>query len=135
MSVEPRETKSIPDLLGDLMREATDLFRTEGQLIRSEMSDKITQLQVGGGSVAAGAICLLVALITLTGALVAAVAKIGEPDIGPGWAALIVGILLAVVGIALLAKGKKDLEPSRLTPTRAARQLGEDGKLVKEQIR
>ncbi|KQT64413.1 MULTISPECIES: phage holin family protein [unclassified Aureimonas] len=135
MSVEPRETKSIPDLLADLMREATDLFRSEGQLIRSELSDKITQLQIGGGSLAAGAICLLVALITLTAALVTAVSKIGDPDIGPGWAALIVGIGLAVVGMLLLAKGKKDLEPSNLTPTRTARQLGEDGKLVKDQIR
>ncbi|KQT43059.1 hypothetical protein ASG43_16170 [Aureimonas sp. Leaf454] len=135
MTVEPRDNKSIPDLLADLMREATDLFRSEGQLIRSELSDKLTQLQVGGGSIAAGAICLLVALLTLTAALVTAVSKIGEPDIGPGWAALIVGAVIAVIGVLLLAKGKKDLEPSNLTPTRTARQLGEDGKLVKEQIR
>lgn len=135
MTVEPRETKSIPDLLAGLMREATDLFRSEGQLIRSEISDKITQLQIGGGSMAAGAICLLVALLTLTAALVNAVSKIGEPDIGPGWAALIVGVIIAIIGVALLAKGKKDLEPSNLTPTRSARQLSEDGKLVKDQIR
>lgn len=135
MSVESRETKSVPDLLVNLMRETTDLFRTEGQLIRSELSDKVTQLQVGGGSIAAGAICLLVALLTLTAALVSAVAKIGTPDIGPGWAALIVGVVIAVIGALLLAKGRKDLAPANLTPSRSAHQLGEDGKLIKDQVR
>ena len=135
MSVEPRETKSIPDLLSSLVHDTTELVRSEGQLIRSEMSDKLTQLQVGGSSVLAGALCLLVALVTLTGALVAAVAKIGTPDIGPGWAALIVGVVIAVIGVLLLLKGRNDLSPSNLTPSRTARQLGADGKLVKEQIR
>lgn len=135
MSVEPRETRSVPDLLVSLMRETTDLFKTEGQLIRSELSDKLTQLQVGGGSIAAGAICLLVALLTLTAALVSAVAKLGTPDIGAGWAALIVGAAIAVVGVLLLAKGKKDLAPANLTPSRSAQQLGEDGKLIKDQVR
>lgn len=135
MSVEPRDTRSIPDLLASLMREATDLFRTEAQLVRAELSDKMTQLQVAGGSLVAGAICLLVALLTLTAALVTAVSKIGDPDIGPGWAALIVGLVIAVVGVLLLAKGRKELKPSELMPTRATNQLSKDGQLVKEQVR
>ena len=136
MSVEPpRETKSVPDLLAGLVREATDLFRTEAQLLRSEFSDKLGQVQVAGGSLVAGAICLLVALLTLTAALVSAVSKIGEPDIGPGWAALIVGAAIAVIGVALLAKGRKDLEPVNLAPSRTAHQLGEDTKVVKGQVR
>lgn len=133
MSVEPRETKSVPDLLGDLMRETNELFRTEGRLIRSEISDKITQLQVGGGSIAAGAICLLVALNVLAAALVVAVANIA--DMGAGWAALIVGVVIAAVGAMLLAKGRKDLDPANLTPGHTAQQLRKDGQLVKEQAR
>ena len=135
MSVEPRETKSVPDLLAGLLRETSELVRTEIQLLRSELSDKVSQVQIAGGSLAAGAICLLVALLTLTAALVSAVAKIDEPDIGAGWAALIVGVVIAVVGVLLLAKGKKDLDPASLAPSRAAHQLGQDGKLVKEQVR
>ena len=135
MSDEPRDTKSVPDLLASLIREATELFRSEGKLIRSEISDKIGNLQVAGGSIAAGAICLLVALITLTAALVAAVSKIGDPDIGTGWAALIVGGVIALIGIALLLKGRSELDPANLTPNATARQLREDGKLVKDQTR
>ncbi|MFD2238875.1 phage holin family protein [Aureimonas populi] len=131
MSVEPRETKSVPDLIAELMREASELFRTEGRLIRSEISDKITQLQVGGGSIAAGAICLLVALIVLAQALVIALSEL----IAPGWAALIVGVVIAAIGVMLLLKGKKDLDPANLTPDRTAQQLRKDGQLVKEQTR
>ena len=128
MSVEPRASKSVPELFGDLMQEATELLRAEGRLIRAELSDKVTQVQIAGGSLAAGAICLLVALIVLAQALVIALAKMMEP----GWAALIVGVVLALIGVALLYKGKKNLDPANLTPTRTAEQFRKDSKLVRE---
>jgi len=131
MSVEPREARSVPDLIGDVLRETTELFRTEGKLIRAEISDKIAQVQVGGGSIAAGAICLLVALIVLAQALVIALAHL----VGEGWSALIVGVAIALVGVALLAKGKKELETVSLTPDRTVEQLQKDGRMVKEQTR
>ena len=131
----PSETRSLPDLVVHALKETSELVQTETRLIRAELSDKITQIEVGGGSIAAGAICLLVSLITLTAALVTAVSKIGDPDIGPGWAALIVGIVIAVIGVALLMKGKKDLEPGNLMPSRTTNQLSKDAKLAKEQTR
>ncbi|WP_137390199.1 phage holin family protein [Rhodoligotrophos defluvii] len=129
MSAEPRESRSFSELLADLMQEATELFRTEGRLIRAELADKFTQVQVAGGSLAAGAICLLVALIVLVQALVIALSKVMEP----GWAALIVGVVLAAIGAVLLAKGKKNLEPANLAPSRSAEQFRKDSKLVREQ--
>lgn len=131
MSVDPQSSRSVPDLLTDLLRETTELFRTEGRLIRAEISDKITQVQIGGGSLAAGAICLLVSLIVLAGALVVALGKVMDP----AWAALLVGVVIAVIGVLLLAKGKKDLETVSLTPDRTLGQLQKDGQLVKEQTR
>lgn len=135
MTVEHEKSKSTADLVIHALRETSDLVQTETRLIRAEISDKITQIEVGGGSVAAGAICLMVSLITLTGALVAAIAKIGEPDIGPGWAALIVGVILAVIGAVLLMKGRKELNPDNLMPDRTTGQLRKDRNLVKEQTR
>ncbi|WP_279480675.1 phage holin family protein [Aureimonas sp. SK2] len=131
MSVDPQPGRTVPDLLGDLLREATELFRTEGKLIRAEISDKITQLQVGGGSIAAGGICLLVALIVLAQALVIALAHV----VGAGWSALIVGVVIAIIGVMLLAKGKKDLEVVNLAPDRTLDQLQKDSRMVKEQVR
>ncbi|SKA36717.1 phage holin family protein [Consotaella salsifontis] len=129
--LDPQAARSIPDLISDLLRETTDLFRTEGQLIRAEIGDKIRQVEIAGGSLVAGAICLLVSLIVLAMALVTALAEFMHP----GWAALIVGVVIAVVGVALLMKGRKDLEPSNLTPDRTAHQLRQDTRLAKEQVR
>lgn len=131
MSVDPQPGRTVPDLLGDLLREATELFRTEGKLIRAEISDKVTQMQLAGGSLVAGAICLLVSLIVLSGALVVALGKIMDP----AWAALLVGVVIAVIGVVLLAAGKKSLEAVNLSPERSLAQLQKDGQLVKEQAR
>jgi len=131
MIVEPKDPRSVPDLIGDVLREANDLLRTEGKLIRAEISDKFTQVQVGGGSLVAGAICVLVALVILAQALVIALAHL----VGPGWAALLVAALLALVGAILVSRGKKALATVSLVPDRAVEQLQKDGRLVKEQVR
>ncbi len=132
MSQTP-DPRSVPQLLSDLARELTTLFRKEGQLIRAELSEKATQLQIGAGSALAGAIVLLVSLNVLAAALVVAIAKIGEPDIGGGWAALIVGIILAVIGVILVKKGASNM--THLTPERSVNQVSQDAHLVKEQVR
>jgi hypothetical protein len=132
MSQTP-DPRSVPQLLSDLARELTTLFRKEGQLIRAELSEKATQLQIGAGSALAGAIVLLVSLNVLAAALVVAISKIGEPDIGGGWAALTVGIILAVIGVILVKKGASNM--THLTPERSVNQVSQDAHLVKEQVR
>src|SRR3546814_10173850 len=47
MATEPRDTRSVPELLSDLLRETTELFRAEGKLIRAEISEKIRQVELG----------------------------------------------------------------------------------------
>jgi len=130
---------TLPELVQKLFHDVTDLFRKEGELIRSEMNDKVNQLQVGVGKLAAGAVVLLVSLIVLSDALVVAVAElIGtvEPSTdNTGWAALIVGGIFAAVGAFLIRSGSSDLTPENLTPDRTAMQVRRDGELAKEQIR
>ena len=139
---QPVDTRSVPQLLSDLARELTTLFRKEGQLIRAELSEKTSQLAVGLGEAAAGAICLLVSLNVLAGALVVAIARIGadtadpaiqDTGIGLGWASLIVGVLLAAIGAFLVKKGAANM--SHLTPERTVHQVSQDASLVKEQVR
>ena len=136
------DPRSVPQLLSDLARELTTLFRKEGQLIRAELSEKASQLTVGAGEAAAGAICLLVSLNVLAGALVVAIARIGsdasdpaiqDTGIGLGWASLIVGVLLAIIGAILVKRGASNL--SNLTPERSVNQVSQDASLVKEQVR
>jgi hypothetical protein len=136
------DNRSVPQLLSDLARELTTLFRKEGQLIRAELSEKTSQLAIGLGEAAAGAICLLVALNVLAGALVVAIARIGadaadpaiqDTGIGLGWASLIVGVLLAAIGAFLVKKGASNM--THLTPERSVNQVAQDASLVKEQVR
>jgi hypothetical protein len=129
MSDRTFEPRSLSQLVADLAREVTTLFRKESQLVRAELSEKITQIEVGAGSILAGAICLLVALNVLAGALVIALAEL----IGAGWAALAVGLVLAAIGGILVKKGTSDV--SDLAPERTLRQVSRDATLVKEQVR
>lgn len=129
MSMTPTtDPRSVPQLLSDLARELTTLFRKESQLIRAELSEKASQLVIGLSEAAAGAICLLVALNVLAGALVIALANL----IGAGWAALVVGILLAAIGAFLVKRGASNM--SHLTPERSVHQVTQDANLVKEHV-
>lgn len=128
MAIDYRESRSFTELVSDLVREARELFRTEGRLIRSEISEKLAQIQVAGGALIGGAICLLVALVVLAQAVVIALTAYMEA----GWAALVVGVAFAVIGVLFLAKARSNLKPSNLAPEHSAEQLRKDGRLVKE---
>lgn len=132
-------SRSLPELLAKLVRDIADLLRMESDLIRSEMRDKITQLQVGVGKVAAGAIVILVALIVLSDALVIAVAEllgtVERTGNNTGWAALIVGGVFAAIGSFLVRSGTTDLDVENLTPDRTAMQVRRDTEMAKEQMR
>jgi hypothetical protein len=126
---EAAGTRSVTQLLSDLTHGVTTLFQKESELVRAEIREKITQVEVGAGSIAAGAICLLVSLNVLAGALVIALANL----VGAGWAALIVGVVLAAIGAIFLRKGTSDMK--HLTPERTVRQVSRDATFMKEQVR
>jgi protein-S-isoprenylcysteine O-methyltransferase Ste14 len=121
----------VPELLADLARSVPALVRQETQLLRSELSDKVTQVEVGLGSIVAGAILLFAALLILLQAIVIALTEF----VGPGWASLIVGVVVAVLGAVLLKKGADQMKTTNLMPNRTAHQLKQDAELAKEQVR
>lgn len=124
------ETRSLPQLLGDLSSDLTGLLRKESELVRAEVSEKLAQLVKASGEMAAGAICLMVALLILLQAVVIALAKV----VGAGWASLIVGTAVAVLGLILVRAGAKSAAPRQLTPERSLRQAEKDAQLAKEQV-
>jgi hypothetical protein len=126
------DDRSLKDLLADLTESVTTLFRQEIQLARAETSEKITQVGVALGAIAGGAILALAALIVLLQALVIGITEAGVP---PGWAALIVGVVVAVIAYVLIHKGTSDLKASNLTPDRTVSSLKRDAQVVKEQAR
>ncbi len=128
---ERRTEGSAIDLVAKLLRDVNDLISKESRLVRAEVSDRVSDLGNAIGYLIAGASCMLVAMIVLAGAIVAAL----EDVVGAGWAALIVGATIAVIGAFLANAGAKKLKPSHFYPERSARQLREDAELAREQAR
>ena len=49
-----------------------------------------------------------------------------------GWAALIVGVVFAIIAYIMLRKGTNDLKLTSLAPSRTARNVQRDANVVKE---
>jgi hypothetical protein len=126
-----RDTRSVPTLVGDLLNQVSMLVQTEGRLLRTEMSNKISQAENGGLAIIAGAIFLLVALMVLVQALVVALTEMG---MDAGMASLLVGVVLALVGGILVMTGKSRLSPSKLAPEHTQKQLKRDARMAREQF-
>jgi hypothetical protein len=127
------DTRSVAQLLGDMVTELSNLFRKEIQLARAELGEKASEAgsaipgMAGGAALAFGGLLLL---------LMAAAAGVAEVfSIAPAWGLLIVGILAAVIGYALIRSGMATLKATNLTPTRTAEQLSRDAQAAKEQVR
>ena len=120
---------SIQRLLGDALRESSDLARKELALFRTEMSDNVRTIAMGLVMVIAAAVFSILALIWLTQALVDWLAtKVGSHAL----AALIVGGVLALIAIGLGLYGRSAMSKTSLAPTRTAKSLQRDKEVLTE---
>ena len=123
--------RSVPELLGNLVNQLSTLFRKEVQLARAEVGEKVEQATGSVALVAAGGVLLLAALMILLEAVVAFLAYLGIPV---PWARLIVGVVVALIGYALVRSGMSGLKTSNLVPDRTVEQLSRDAAVAKEQV-
>lgn len=136
----PPEAKSTATLLSEAMSHVNGLLRGEIDLVRAELNENLRKAGVAVGMIVAAAIIVLTALNTLTAAMVAGLARLlagGGEDAAAvagmtGWAALIVGVIYAVIALILLRKGVGDLKATSLAPSRTARNVQKDAYAVKE---
>lgn len=135
-TVEPvapaTETRSTTTLLTDLVNQITQLFRKEIQLFRAEIGEKIGDVGTALGMIVGGLVLALTAANALVAALIAALANLG---IGDAWAAVIVGVAIALIGYGLVSSGIKSMKASNLAPERSARSLQKDMNVAKESVR
>jgi len=125
-------TQTLPELLSSLLRQLTELMRTEGLLARAEMSEKMTLAATGLGLIVGGAILLMPALVVL---LEAAVAALVDNGLAPYWSALIVGGACFLLGLILLLIGISWLRAGRLIPDKTIQQLQRDAATARSQVR
>ncbi|TNC12064.1 phage holin family protein [Methylobacterium terricola] len=127
----PASPGSIQGLLGDALRETTDLARKEIALFRTEMSNNLRSLFLGLGMMVGAAVFAVVALLVLTDALVKWLATVVHSE---ALAALIVGAVFLAIGIGLALWGRSAMSLSTLTPTRTTRQVRQDARVLSERV-
>ena len=123
--------KGAGSIISDVLSHVSNLVRKEVDLARAEISENVTKAGVAIGLLAGALIVALVALNVLAAALVAALTNLG---IDGGWAALIVGVLFAVIAAIMASKGMNDLKGSSLAPTRTVKNVRRDAEAVKESL-
>jgi len=125
------DTRTIVNLITDVIGDAAHLFQTEIRLIRTEINEKIARMASGGTLVAIGAVAGLAAVFLLLQAIVRWLAVAGLPD---QWGYLLVGLVVAGVAAALLMKGINNVKSTNLMPDRTLDQLKADFATVKEHV-
>ena len=121
------EQPSIGQLVKDLVDDSRHLLRTELKLAQAEMKQNVSRMRTPVIAIAAGLLFCMAALFTLMGALVGWLSEL----VGPGWAAFIVAIFAAAIGVGLILFGRRQLAEGEIAPTRTVSSLKQDAQALK----
>jgi uncharacterized membrane protein YqjE len=121
--------QTIQGLVGEALRESTDLAQKEFTLFKTEVSQNIRTLFMGLAMVVVAAVFAIAAVMLLTESLVEWLATIVNSE---ALAALIVGGVLALIAIGLGLWGRSAMTSSSLTPQRTMRSLKRDAEVLSE---
>ena len=120
----------VTGLFRSLADDLSRLFSQEVQLAKAEVSVAVRDLKAGVVSLAIGLGVLLAGVGFLLLSAVYALSMVVEPWL----AALIVGGVITLVGIVLLLKAKKSLDPKAMVPERTIESLRRDQEMVKRSV-
>jgi hypothetical protein len=127
----PQMQRTIPELLGNIVDNIQQIIRSEFRLAKAEIKEKASRASKPATALAAG---LLIGLYGFGFLLLAAVYALSV-FMPAGFAALIVGGLLAVASALLATAGAKKLKSMRPAPERTIQTLEENVKWAKDQIK
>ena len=127
----PMENRPLGDLFGDLASDMSNLVRQEVALAKLEVTQKakylgrnVGYLVVGGAVAYAGLLAVIAAIIMLL------------DNYMPAWgAALLVGVVVALVAWMMIGKAITALQQADLTPHETVETLKEDATWMKQQIK
>ncbi|WP_108503043.1 phage holin family protein [Paracoccus indicus] len=118
------------NLIAELMDHVSSLLRKEVDLARTEVAEKMNSALGGIISMAVALVFAIVALNTLSAAIVSWLAE--AVDLGAGWASLIVTVVFGLIAVMLIMRGKKTLQARNLAPSKTGQNLRRDVESVKE---
>lgn len=124
------QKRSLGELFGQLSQDVSLLVRQETQLAKTEIQTKVSRAGRDLASLAAGGVVALIGVLALTAALI--LLLVDPVGLEPWLAALIVGTLFAIVGYVMLQGGLKDLKALDPAPRRTVESIKEDIQIAKE---
>jgi hypothetical protein len=125
------ESRSFVELMADLPRHLTSLMRKEFDLFRAELSEKFTLM---GASVTLMVLGLVMALVGLNLLAFAAVAGLVALGVSQGWALLILGVIVGLLGMIFVRNGQTGLKAENLVPRRTLASVEKDATSIKESL-
>lgn len=125
--VRDRDAESTPSLLRRLIGDVSTLFSQEVALLKSETTQSIGDLKAATVSIAMGGAVAFLGVFFLLLAAVYGLSNVVDPWL----AALIVGGVVTLIGVIMLATGRRKLEPASLAPQRTAASITKDTEMIK----
>ena len=126
-SVEVREYDSTPSLLRRLADDVGMLFAQEVALLKAETAKSVGELKASTASIAVGGAVAFMGAFFLLLAAVYGLSNVVDPWL----AALIVGGVVTLIGLVMLATGRRKLAPTTVAPRRTAAALRKDAEMIK----
>jgi hypothetical protein len=125
-----RQERSLGELFGQLTQDLSLLVRQESQLAKTEIQEKISRASRDLVALATGGIVALIGGLAITAAII--LLLVDPVGLEPWLASLLVGVLLAGGGYVMLQKGLRDLKTMDPAPRRTVESVKEDIQAIKE---
>lgn len=131
MATNASDTRSLGELFASLSKDTTTLVRQEIELAKTEISEKVSEATKNVVSLVVGGAIAYAALILILAAVAVGLAQIMEPWL----AVLIVGVVVAIIGMVLLQKGLSALKNLNFVPEKTIESLKEDKEWAQQQMK
>jgi len=127
-----KDERSLGELFGDLARDMGVLVRQEVQLATTEMTHKASRAAQEVGMIVVGGLVAYAGLLAILASVIVWLAAAG---LGWGQAALLVGVIVAVIGGLLVQRGLAALKHADLAPRKTMETLKEDTQWAKDRMK
>lgn len=122
----PSDQESATSLFSRLISDASALVRNEVALAKRELSEAATNAKLGLAALAIASVVMLAGAMALIAALILGLAEVMEPWL----AALVVGVVLGIIGVAMFATAKRKLSATKHPLSRTQSSLQQDAAMI-----
>jgi len=131
MATTTSDERSLGELFSSLSKDTTTLLRQEIELAKAEVSEKVTEAGKSVTALAVGGMIAYAALILILAAVAIGLSQVMSPWL----ATLIVGVVVAIIGLILVQRGLSTLKHLSFVPKKTLETLKEDKEWAQQQMK